>query len=177
MEERWSIYYLVAVFTQYGSFPFPLQNPLSSLPGAGNGASASNSERGSRVESPVDGSAPSLNHVAPRASSIAATPALAAASPIPEATPESLKQVYKALDKRRRNLEKRKEKLAEYKVKLDAGENLNKDQREAASHFEEVRIWKEWKESPSLMVHQDGHALVPICFTPSLFEQYLQFLR
>ena len=64
--------------------------------------------------------------------------AAASASPIPEATPESLKQVYKALDKRRRNLEKRKEKLAEYKVKLDAGENLNKDQRDAAAHFEEV---------------------------------------
>lgn len=67
-----------------------------------------------------------------------APPTASAAPTIPEATPESLKQVFKALDKRRRNLEKRKEKLAEYKVKLDAGENLNKDQREAASHFDEV---------------------------------------
>jgi hypothetical protein len=57
---------------------------------------------------------------------------------IEDLAPDNLKQVFKALDKRRRNLEKRKERLAEYKVRLDAGENLNKDQREAASHYEEV---------------------------------------
>ena len=107
--------------------------------GGGDASSSANSERGgSRVESPVDGSAPS-NHkassVPPRGS---APSAASAAMTIPEATPENLKQVFKALDKRRRNLEKRKEKLAEYKVRLDAGENLNKDQREAASHYEEV---------------------------------------
>ena len=126
-----------------------LQSPLaSSSMGGGDVASAANCEReGSRAESPVDGSTNNkASSLPPRsASTTAAVTAAAAAaaaasssSPIPEATPESLKQVYKALDKRRKNLEKRKEKLAAYKVRLDAGENLNDDQREAASHFEEV---------------------------------------
>ena len=38
-------------------------------------------------------------------------------------------------------MEKRSERLAEYKAKLAQGENLNKDQREAASHYEEVSYW------------------------------------
>lgn len=60
------------------------------------------------------------------------------AAQIEENAPEILRQVFKALDKRRRNMEKRCDKLAEYKKRLDEGENLNKDQREAASHYEEV---------------------------------------
>ena len=133
-------------FTHFLSRLPSRQNPLASsmgvAAGAGEAVSADNSDRGgSRVESPVDGATPSTNSKGTSSMAVSrgsAPPTASAAPTIPEATPESLKQVFKALDKRRRNLEKRKEKLAEYKVKLDAGENLNKDQREAASHFDEV---------------------------------------
>lgn len=91
-----------------------------------------------RGESPLTSENNANNTKSDLSSAASTLRAAQTAASIEDAAPENLKQVFKALDKRRRNMEKRSERLAEYKAKLAQGENLNKDQREAASHYEEV---------------------------------------
>ncbi|KAK1887293.1 Caprin-1 [Dissostichus eleginoides] len=52
--------------------------------------------------------------------------------------PEVMKQVLCVLDKKVRNMEKKKSKLDDYQVRKDKGENLNQDQLEALSKFQEI---------------------------------------
>ncbi|XP_010774881.1 caprin-1b [Notothenia coriiceps] len=52
--------------------------------------------------------------------------------------PEVMKQVLCVLDKKVRNMEKKKSKLDDYQVRKEKGENLNQDQLEALSKFQEI---------------------------------------
>ncbi|XP_074523392.1 caprin-1a isoform X2 [Halichoeres trimaculatus] len=51
---------------------------------------------------------------------------------------ETMKQVLGMIDKKVRNMEKKKSKLDDYQMKKNKGENLNQDQLEALSKYQEI---------------------------------------
>ncbi|KAI4825337.1 hypothetical protein KUCAC02_021023 [Chaenocephalus aceratus] len=70
--------------------------------------------------------------------------------------PEVMKQVLCVLDKKVRNMEKKKSKLDDYQVRKDKGENLNQDQLEALSKFQEIMHNLEFGPRFAEDVHDTG---------------------